>query len=221
MKEKTVVITGASRGFGRALAIEFSADANVFALGRDEDALQETASLSQKNRIQPVVCDVCDENAVAEFFASLGSLDILINNAGIARLRPLLDSSADDLRAMLDTNVVAAFVVMREGARKMTLCGGGHIINIASDAATRGIENMTAYCASKHALLGMSRVAQLELRAHNIRVSSFNPGPIKTEILGALSFQDSAMPARELAQLVVHLSQTPPQISVQEILVTP
>jgi len=218
---KTVVVTGASRGFGRALAVEFSASAKVFAIGRDAAALAETVALAQADRVQPVVLDLRDENAVTDFFASLDSLDILINNAGIAQVKPLLDSSTDDLRDVLETNLVAAFVVMREGARKMAARGGGHIINIASDAAMRGIQNMTAYCASKHALLGMSRTAQLELHAQNVRVTSFNPGPIKTEILGELSNQDSAMPTQELARLVVHLSQIPPQIAVHEILVQP
>ncbi len=218
---KTVVITGASRGFGRALAIQFSAEASVFAIGRDAKALAKTASLATPNRVQPVVLDCCDESAVVGFFASLDSLDVLVNNAGIARLTPFLESTTDELREILEINVVAAYVVMREAARKMAALGGGHIINIASDAAIRGIENMTAYAASKHALLGMTRSAHLDLRAHKVRVTSFNPGPIKTEILGEISNQDSAMPTAELAQLVVHLSQVPPQIGIQEILVTP
>lgn len=218
---KTVVITGASRGFGRALAIQFSAESNVFAIGRDASALEETVSLCTSGRAQPVVLDCRHETAVVDFFASLDSLDVLINNAGIARIAPLLESNSDELREILETNVIAAYVVMRESARKMAQLGGGQIINIASDAATRGIENVSAYVASKHALLGMSRSAHLELRAQNVRVTSFNPGPIKTEILGAISNYDGAMPTGELARLVVHLSQAPPQIAIQEILVTP
>jgi len=218
---KNVVITGASRGFGRALAVQFSAHANVFAIGRDANALEETVALCEPGRVQPVVLNCCDETGVVDFFASLDSLDVLINNAGIARVAPLLESSSDELREILEINVIAAYVVMRESARKMAELGGGHIINIASDAATRGIENVSAYVASKHALLGMSRSAHLELRAQNVRVTSFNPGPIKTEILGAMSFYDGAMPTEELARLVVHLSQAPPQIAIQEILVTP
>lgn len=217
---KTVVVTGASRGFGRSLAVAFSAEAKVIAIGRDEDALQETAALSTEGQVQPVVLDLRDEKAVREFFSSLDSPDILVNNAGIAHIKSLLDSSADDLREILETNVVAAFVVMREAARAMVEKGGGHIINIASDAALHGIVNMSSYVASKHALLGISRSVHMELKDKGVRVTTFNPGPIDTLILGP-GILSNGMSPDDLAQVVVRLAQTPKEIAIHEVLVQP
>lgn len=228
LNNKVVLVTGASRGFGRALALEFSAaGAHVLAVGRDRDALKETVALASERTstsgvsIEPVVLNVCDEPAVTRFIDSLDTLDILINNAGIARISPLLETPTETLREILEVNVVAAFVVMREAARKMVEHGGGHIINIASDAAIRGIGSMTHYVASKHALLGMGRSAALELRQQGVRVTTFNPGPIATHILGEVSFSESNMAPDDLARLVVHLAQTPPRLDIQEVLVTP
>lgn len=234
LNNKVVLVTGASRGFGRALALEFSAaGAHVLAAGRDSAALNETVALASERTpdsqrtsatngsMEPVVLDVCDELAVTQFINGLDTLDILINNAGIARISPLLETPTETLREILEVNVVAAFVVMREAARKMVEHGGGHIINIASDAAIRGIGSMSHYVASKHALLGMGRSAALELRQQGVRVTTFNPGPIATHILGEISFSESSMAPDDLARLVVHLAQTPPRLDIQEVLVTP
>jgi gluconate 5-dehydrogenase len=175
LSEKTIVVTGASRGLGRAVAIEFAArGAQVLGLGRDESALQETAHLAGAG-FSAGTLDVRDEAAVTKYFAALPSLDVLINNAGIARIRPLLETPAEELREILEINVVAAFVVLREAARKMAQSGGGHIINIASDAATRGIEGMAPYVASKHALLGLSRSAHLEWKPLGVRLAHCVP----------------------------------------------
>ena len=221
LSEKTIVVTGASRGLGRAVAIEFAArGANVLGVGRDESALQETAHLAGAG-FSAGTLDVRDEAAVTEYFAALPSLDVLINNAGIARIRPLLETPAEEVREILEINVVAAFVVLREAARKMAQSGGGHIINIASDAATRGIDRMAPYVASKHALLGLSRSAHLELKPLGVRVSALCPGPIQTDILGTGTAWDAAMPPQALAKLIADIAEQPAQVAVQEMLLTP
>ena len=221
LSEKTIVVTGASRGLGRAVAIEFAArGANVLGVGRDESALQETAHLAGPG-FSAGTLDVRDEAAVTEYFAALPSLDVLINNAGIARIRPLLETPAEEVREILEINVVAAFVVLREAARKMAQSGGGHIINIASDAATRGIEGMAPYVASKHALLGLGRSAHLELKPFGVRVTTLCPGPIQTDILGPGTASDAAMPPQALAKLIADIAEQPAQVAVQEMLLTP
>jgi NAD(P)-dependent dehydrogenase (short-subunit alcohol dehydrogenase family) len=221
LSEKTIVVTGASRGLGRAVAIEFAArGANVLGVGRDESALQETAHLAGAG-FSAATLDVRDEAAVTEYFAALPSLDVLINNAGIARIRPLLETPAEELREILEINVVAAFVVLREAARKMAQSGGGHIINIASDAAARGIEGMAPYVASKHALLGLSRSAHLELQPLGVRVGALCPGPIQTDILGTGTLPSGAIAPSALAKLIVDLAETPPGLATPEILALP
>jgi NAD(P)-dependent dehydrogenase (short-subunit alcohol dehydrogenase family) len=220
LSEKTIVVTGASRGLGRAVAIEFAArGANVLGVGRDESALQETAHLAGAG-FSAATLDVRDEAAVTEYFAALPSLDVLINNAGIARIRPLLETPAEEMREILEINVVAAFVVLREAARKMAQ-SGGHIINIASDAATRGIEGMAPYVASKHALLGLSRSAHLELKPLGVRVSALCPGPIQTDILGPGTMSSGAIAPSALAKLIADLAETPPGLATPEILALP
>ena len=224
MKGKTVLVTGASRGLGRAVALQFAASgAEVIGVARDANALAEVVAAANETAgvIRPTILDCCDEAAVVRVLAALPQLDIVVNNAGIARIRPLLETPTDELREILEINVVAAFVVMREAARHMAARGGGHIINIASDAALRGIPTMAPYCASKHALLGLGRALNLELQAQKVRVTSFCPGPIATDILGPGTASEAALPPHELAEMIVHIAQTSPRVNVQEILVTP
>lgn len=221
---KTVLVTGASRGFGRAMAEAFlRKGAKVLALGRDPAAMAETRAALEAigGAFEMVALDVRDEAAVTDCIAGLERLDILINNAGIARHRPLLETPTQELRDILEVNVVGAFLVLREAARKMVAQGGGHILNIASDAAVRGIPNMAPYVASKHALLGLGRSVSLELRQQGVRVTTFCPGPIATDILGPSTANPAAMPPDRLAELVVHLAETPPEMEAQEVLVQP
>lgn len=224
VRGKTVVVTGASRGLGQAVALEFVREgANVVATGRDPAAMSETNALLARlgRNYSLITLDVRDEDAVANLFGLLNRVDVCVNNAGIARIRPLLDTSTSELREILDVNVVGAFVVMREAARKMVGQGGGTIINIASDAAVRGIGRMVPYVASKHALLGMGRSASLELRASGVRVTTFCPGPIATDIFGPGTANPKAMPSDALARTIVHIAGLPPEVEIQELLLEP
>jgi 3-oxoacyl-[acyl-carrier protein] reductase len=167
-----------------------------------------------------VSLEVTDEAAVTELVGSLDRLDVLVNNAGIARFKPFLETTTKELRQVIDVNVIGAFIVMREAVRKMTTGGGGDVINIASDAALRGIGQMAPYVASKHALLGMSRSVRLEMRRHGVRVVTVCPGPINTEILG-IPGSDKAIDPKDLAQTLVHLASLGPSLEIQELLIQP
>lgn len=220
---KVVLITGASRGVGRAAAEAFlRAGAQVIATGRDPDAMAEThaalKSIGGAFRIVPL--EVTDERAVTELIGSMDRLDVLVNNAGIARFKPFLETTTDELRQVIDINVIGAFIVMRESVRKMVTHGGGDVINIASDAALRGIANMAPYVASKHAVLGMGRAARLEMRRHGVRVVTVCPGPINTEILGAPG-SDKAIDPVDLAQTLVHIASLRGGMEIQELLIEP
>ena len=168
-----------------------------------------------------VTMDVCDEPAVTNYIAVLPCLDVVVNNAGIARVQSLIETPTQEIRDILEINVIGAFVVMRESARKMLQTNGGQIINIASDAAIRGIARMGPYVASKHALLGLSRSMSLELRQQGVRVTTFCPGPISTDILGSGTGDTNAMSPEDLAKTIIHLVEVPPEIEIQELLVQP
>lgn len=207
--KKTVLVTGARRGLGKAVADEF----------RRRGWEVVGVALHAESGVQALDCR--DEEAVTRFIRGLPALDVVVNNAGIARVRPLLETPTAELREILETNVVAAFVVMREAARRMAEQGGGHIINIASDAAVIGIAKMAPYVASKHALLGLGRSAGLELRARGVRVTTYCPGPISTEILGPAGINPNALQPADVAQTVVHIAELPDGVNVQEVLVRP
>jgi len=220
---KTVLVTGASRGLGRSVAIALLKEgANVVGTGRDATAMRDTEEIAEQvgGKFTIITIDVRDEEAVVSLIADLPKLDVLINNAGIARARPTLETTTAELREVIDVNVIGAFVVMREAARKMRGGGGGRIINIASDAAIKGLAGMAPYVASKHALLGMGRSVGLELGDQNIGVTTFCPGPIDTEIMGPGSLSGGMDPDL-LAATVVHLASTPPSIDIQELLLEP
>ena len=219
---KTAIVTGASRGLGRAIAAAFMEQgAFVHATGRDHRAMAETEerlrTFGDHFSMQPL--DVTDEASVEAFIASVNRIDLLVNNAGIARAGPFVETPTETLREVLEVNVIAAFVLMREAVRKMIAAGGGQIINIASDAAVRGIGRMAPYVASKHALLGPGRSLAREVRSRGIRVTTYCPGPINTNILGSGS--PAALNPEHVAASIVQIAALPPEMEVREILVEP
>lgn len=225
MEGRTILVTGASRGLGRALAEEAaSTGANVVAVVRDEGAAQNLAPVLavHEGKSRVVSLDLRDEPAVVALISSLEVLDVVINSAGIARHRPLLETPTEELREVLAVNVVAPFVVTREAIRLMLRTSGkGHIVNIASTAALEGIPGMAPYAASKHALLGFGRSVSAEFRARGIRVTTVNSGRIATDIMGSGNINDLAMKPGQLARAILGLTEFPPAFEVSEILVEP
>ncbi|MCK1590221.1 SDR family oxidoreductase [Bradyrhizobium sp. 169] len=220
---KVVLVTGATRGLGRATAEAFlRVGAHVIATGRDrkEMARVRDAFDAIGGHYNLISLEVTDEHAIVDLVASLKRLDVVVNNAGIAQKKPFLETTSDDLRGILEVNVVGAFIVMREAIRKMLELGGGQVINIASDAALHGNAQMAPYVASKHALLGMSRAARLEMNGRGIRIATVCPGPINTEILGPGSLEEAIHP-RDLAKAIVCLASLPDSFEVQELLAQP
>jgi NAD(P)-dependent dehydrogenase (short-subunit alcohol dehydrogenase family) len=224
LKGKTLLITGASRGLGRSVAASALRQGGyVIGIGRDEIALEETSvdlsRISSNFHLERL--DVTDESALTSFIRDIKQIDVLVNNAGIARSANILDNSTEMIREVFEVNVFAAIVAMRESARKMVQQpDGGIIINIASDAAIKGFKRMTAYVASKHALLGASRCVSLELRQRGVRITTFSPGPISTGIGGGVPSAEALDP-EVVADMVVHIAALPKSVEVQELLVEP
>ena len=184
---KTVLITGASRGIGAATAQHLaSLDANVVLIARSNDALKELAK-EIGPKAKAMVCDVSDLNQVnAVVNASVetfGSLDILINNAGIlGPVDMLADIPPNDWGEVIDTNVKGVFYMMHAALPIMIGQGGGTIVNISSGAAYGVLEGWSHYCASKAAVLQLTRSGHEEYGDQGIICLGLSPGTVATEM---------------------------------------
>jgi len=176
---KTVLVTGASRGIGRAIALAFNArGAFVIASARPSKEL---------NDLSNILCEqgeVWAEDATTDGFLrrinGLKKLDILINNIGINFPEPLRDVSDENLDKMLDLNVRSTFRISRESVEKMR--AGGSVINITSQMGHVGSPNRTTYCMTKHAIEGLTKAMAVELAPESIRVNSVAPTFIETDM---------------------------------------
>lgn len=185
--ESIVVVTGASRGIGRAVAEAFAeAGHTVWALARTEAALQELARL-YPGRVRTQVMDAADAASVVAaakaVLAGGRAPRVLVNNAGIALSAPLKRTATEDYRRVMAVNVEAPFLLCRELMPAMADAGFGRVINVASTAALKGFTYTSAYCASKHALLGLTRALALEYAKKQVTVNAVCPGWTDTDML--------------------------------------
>ena len=181
---KRAVVTGGSKGLGRAISIALAeAGASVTAVARDGAALAALAEDSPG--IQAWQADVNDPAFGAE--VAQREVDILINNAGTNSPMPMIDVPLDVLDQMLNLNVRAAYLAAQGAVRSMVRAGnGGAIVNITSQMGHVGSPGRTAYCMTKHALEGLTKAMAVELAPHNIRVNSVAPTFIETPMTGPM-----------------------------------
>lgn len=182
---QTALVTGATRGIGRAIAQRFShAGAQVFVGGRDLEAAQAVAAeLSNGHGLALDVTDAATVKvAIMAIRKAAGRLDILVNNAGLMRPAMIATSSEADLDAMLATNVKGAFLCAQLAVRLMVGKKQGSIINIASIMGREGARGFSSYAASKAGVIGMTRAMAKELAAQNVRVNALAPGFIETDL---------------------------------------
>ncbi len=223
LKGKVALITGAARGQGEAearLFVERGAEVMICDV-LDAEAKRVAADLGDSARA--IHLDVRDANAwqaaVAATVAAFGKVNVLINNAAIAGIKPFHDMSPEDYMNVININQLGVFLGMRAVAGEMKKAGGGSIINISSIAGMGGMVGGIAYCASKFAVRGMTKVAAMELGPDNIRVNSIHPGGILTNMVtdagltgDAANTLFSAVPVgrigqpREMATLAAYLA---------------
>jgi 3-oxoacyl-[acyl-carrier protein] reductase len=189
LASKRALVTGAASGIGSAIAVAFAAEgAQVAGADIDAEGLAATAEAirSAGGDMVEIACDVSDEAdicaALRQLEARLGGLDILVSNAGILIEKPLLDTTAADFDRLIGVNLRGLFLAGREAARVMLRQGGGRIVNVASELAYVGRENVSLYCASKGAVLSLTRSWAREL-APTILVNTLAPGPTATPML--------------------------------------
>ena len=189
LSDKVAIVTGASRGIGRAIALALASQgAKVVASARNAEALAELIAKikSQGGDALAVVGDVAVEddanNLVKQAVAAYGQVDIFINNAGITRDGLLLRMKNADWDAVLDTNLKGAFLCTRAVAKVMSKQRSGRIINISSVVGEMGNAGQANYCASKAGLLGLTKSVARELARRNVTVNAITPGFITTEM---------------------------------------
>jgi NAD(P)-dependent dehydrogenase (short-subunit alcohol dehydrogenase family) len=193
---KTAIVTGGTKGIGRAIAESLiKAGVNVSISARHENEIERAVTelngagrSPATGRAAGFFCDVRDDAQVKAYFAqtveTFGGLDILVNNAGIGMFDTVETMSADDFRAVIETNVCGVFYCCHEAIPLMKQRGGGYIINLSSLAGANAHPRMAAYNASKFGLNGFSEALMQEVRHDNIKVSYIMPGSVNTEFGG-------------------------------------
>jgi NAD(P)-dependent dehydrogenase (short-subunit alcohol dehydrogenase family) len=189
LKGRTALITGASKGLGKAMAIALAAEgARVGLVSRDTALLNNVAAeiTTSGGAASVFPADVTSEDQVraveSTVAAEFGKVNILINNAGINVRKTVTDFSLAEWRSVMDTNVTAAFLMCRSFVPLMTGAGYGRIINMTSIMSWVSLPGRAAYSASKAALLGMTRAIALELAPEGITCNGISPGPFGTEM---------------------------------------
>ena len=222
---KRVLITGASRGIGRAIAEKLAAAETALLLhGRDAAALEEVRQSVEASgaRAEIIVRDLSNTDAAQGMAAEIARepLDVLINNAGIAVVKPLADISLGEWQQTLAINVTAPFVLTQKLAPAMR--SGGAIVNILSIAAKTGFPGWSSYCMSKFALEGFSQSVREELRSRGIRVINIYPAATATEIWNSVEGEwprEKMMSPNDIANAVTYALAQPAAISVENITV--
>ena len=193
-KDKIIVITGASSGIGRSAAIEFAyKGAKLTLVARSKEKLDELAkSLSKSTEVLVCQCDVSDKSQVesmtAQVLSKFGKIDILVNNAGFAIYGTVSDLSIEEIESQMRTNYLGMVYCTKNFLPIFQKQNSGHIVNVASVAASFGLPGIASYCASKFAMLGFSEGLKHELRGTNIGVTVVSPIMVRTNFFDHESF---------------------------------
>lgn len=214
LQGRKALITGGGRGLGKATALALAAEGVDIAItGRNEDVLLQTIAELQAFGVKAIysVFDVTNleevKKGISYITEAFGQIDILINNAGTATFGSFLEMDPTRWKEILDINVMGIYNVTYEVLPKMVERNTGDIINVASTAGLRGNANTTAYSASKFAVVGLSEALMMEVRKHNIRVSTLTPSTIATDMSLSLNLTDGnpdkVLQAEDFAELIV------------------
>ena len=195
-KNKVILITGASSGIGKETAVEFAKlGANIILVARRKDKLEQTANELKKFDVTTLLCqcDVSKKDQVEEManmvIEKFGKLDILVNNAGFAIYGSVSDLSIDEIESQMETNYFGMVYCVKNFLPTMLNEKSGHIVNVASVAASFGLPGIASYCASKFAMLGFSEGLKHELKDTGVGITVVSPIMVRTDFFDHPSFE--------------------------------
>lgn len=212
---KSALITGGGRGIGRAIALEFARHgARVAVAARTVEQVEQAAAEIGSNAIA-LVCDVSDPGSVARMFSDMrervGDVDILVNNAGIAESATLVNTSDELWHRHISINLSGTFYCTRAALPAMLKKGWGRVINVASIAGKAGAPYVSAYTASKHGVMGLTRSLAVEVATTGITVNAICPGYVETEMVTRGIEQITQKTGRTAEQALDTLRKMSPQ----------
>ena len=236
LDDKTIIVTGASSGFGEAIALASTeAGANVSLVARREELLESVADAARANGGRALVCsaDVSDDEqiyaALERTRAEFGRIDVLVNNAGLNHTeRSIADTSAEQWRELMDVNLTSAFVFTKAVLPAMIEQGDGLIINLASRASMYpSLAAGVGYSASKIGMEALNTITNEEGNPHGVRACLFNPGAGNTPIIDRRPVKFSAeqkalmIQSEDIAATVVFLASLPPRVHIDVLSMMP
>ena len=218
----TALVTGASRGIGRAIARRLAARYAIVATARSKPELDELAREieGEGGECRVVVLDVADPAAVARALAGVEA-DVLINNAGVATMKRFLELTPEEWHRMMDVNVNALYHVTRAVLPGMVTRGRGHVVTVGSLAGRNTFVGGSCYTATKHAVMGFSESLMLEVRDAGVKVSVIMPGSVATELTPKHGDTSWMLQSEDIAEAVWHLVDTPPGVLVSRVEIRP
>jgi 3-oxoacyl-[acyl-carrier protein] reductase len=232
LKYQTALITGASRGLGAALARTLAARGMHLALAaRDLASLNTLAAELQRShgvKVTAIQADLADtaatERCAQQALAALGTVDLLINNAGIGSYKPLAEWRVQEIAECNALNLTAPMLLCHALVPAMAARGGGYVINVASDLARRYLANMAPYVATKFGLLGFSGSLQREFKSQGVKVTTVMPGIIDTAFGGAKEGSREptwSLHPTELAERIAALLDVSEHVVIDELTIHP
>ena len=231
MTQKVIWITGASTGIGKEIANEFSKAGHIVVVSarRKSRLVRIVSEIKYADReASAFVCNLLSERSIQitakRIKEKYGSIDLLINNAGVTVFKSFMDTKTVDYDSVINTNLRGSFLCIKSVLPQMIKNKKGHIINILSVAANTSFENSSVYAASKAGLLAMSNGLREEVRRYNIKVSNILPGAVETPMWDSksrLKYKNRMMSPADIAKIVLNIYQQPRKVMIEDVIVRP